>query len=281
MKVTQIIVFAVVLTGCGLEAPQKAQSVSDGVGSAHFEARSNATDVEEIDVLFPSLPNGLPAPGAPFPAVVFIQGGAVETADYAWQAQLLVKAGYVVALPKHPLNLAFFSIANGEAARQLLVEPQRSVLSGLVDAKRIAVAGHSLGGVVATKLALHGGFKAIALEASYPDSADDAKLPSLGIPSLSLAGEKDCSAPLESVKAGWQKLPMPTALVVMSGATHYQFTASDAPDVAKKCAPGVELETTHERIGKVLTVFFNQAMFDGSIPVRALTSIDGVEVTTR
>lgn len=281
MGIKQIIVFLVVFAGCGLDAPQKGDMVSDGIAQAHFEARGNSTDIVQLDVLFPSQGNGLPAPGGPFAAVVFIQGGNVETERYAWQALELVKAGYVVAMPKHPLNLAFFSIENGAAARELLVNPPNSVLTGLVDAERIGVAGHSLGGVVAVKLALLGGFKGLVVEASYADTADEPALKTFTVPTLSLAGEKDCDAALETVRKGWQKFPGGTVLATVAGATHYQFTESDAPDLKKGCASGISLQEAHQRIGSALKRFFDAALFDGSTGVDSLKALDGVSVEVR
>ncbi len=277
----QIIGIAVVLSACGLAAPERGTLVSDGVAQARFEARGNATDIVPVEVFYPAKPNGLPLYETPRPAVVLVQGGAVAVADYEWQAIALAKAGYVVALPSHPLNLAFFSIDNGQAARQLLVNPPRSVLTGLVDASRIGVSGHSLGGVVAMKLALEGGFGAVVLQASLPDAADDAKLPKLGLPSLSLAGKNDCSAALADVKAGWAKLPSRTSLVVLDGVTHYQFTGDETPDVKKGCASGVTLTDAHGRISRALVTFFDAAFFDGSVGEAGLRQLDGAEVQVR
>lgn len=270
---------ALLLSGCGLSSPAVGRVVSEGVGEAFFETRANETDVLRVRVLFPAQSDGRPKPG-PHPAVVYVQGGFVPTQRYAWQGEVLAAQGYVVAMPDHTLDLAFFSIENGAVARELLVAPPaKSLLEGLVDANSIAVAGHSLGGVVAIKLALLSGFRAVIVQASFSDSADDAKLASLGMPSLFMAGEKDCQAKLTQVETGWAKMPSPTALVVLPGMTHYGFTNTDADD-AVKCPPEAPIETSHARIAASMTGFLNAA-FDGAVGETALRAVDGAQVSVR
>jgi len=269
----------VFLSACGLSAPTVGRVTSPGVAEAFFETRANDTDVLRVRVLFPSDESGRPMAG-PHPAVVYVQGGFVPTQRYAWQAEVLARQGFVVAMPDHTLDLAFFSIENGEVARKLLVTPpSRSLLEGLVDANRIAVAGHSLGGVVAIKLALLKGFRAVMVQASFSDAADDTKLPALGMPSLFMAGAKDCQATLRQVEAGWAKMPSPTALVVLPGTTHYGFTDTDADD-AVKCPPEVAIEVSHARIAAAMTGFLSTA-FEGSVGETALRAVEGVEVSVR
>lgn len=267
--------------GCELAAPLRGAPVSAGVARATFEVRARSTDVVEVEVLYPADEAGLPLPG-PHPAVVFVQGGLVGVGRYAWQGEALARAGYVVALPRHEMDLAFFAIENGEEARRLLVTPPPgSLLDGQVDAARIAVGGHSLGGVVATKLALRGGFQALVLEASYPDGADLKALEAFTLPSLSLAGANDCSAPLEKVRTGWDALPAPTALSVLAGVTHYQFTDSEAEDVKRGCASGVSLDEAHARVAASLVGFLDAVNAGQGVGEAALKAVPGAEVTTR
>ncbi|MEW5741008.1 MAG: alpha/beta hydrolase [Myxococcota bacterium] len=272
---------ALAVTGCGLAAPSSGEVVSDGVGTAIFEVRARSTDVVSVQVFYPSDDSGR-AVGGRHPAFVFVQGGFVGVDRYEWLGERLARAGYVVALPRHVLDLAFFAVENGEEARQLLVAPPAgSLLVEQVDEARIAVGGHSLGGVVATKLALLGGYQALVLEASYPDSADVKALAGFSQPSLSLAGGNDCSAPLEKVQSGWNHLPTPTALSVMAGVTHYQFTDSDREDVQRGCASGVSLEEAHERIAASVQGFLDAVNADAGVGEGALRAVPGAEVTVR
>ncbi|MFT3711931.1 MAG: alpha/beta hydrolase [Archangium sp.] len=269
------------LLGCGLAAPRSAESVTDGVGRARFETRAAGSDLVEVTVLFPANDDGS-LRGKSLPAVVFVQGGFVATSRYEWQAIELAKAGYVVALAENQWQLAFFSLDANQAARALLVTPPSgSVLVGAVDANRIAVAGHSLGSVSAMKLALEGDFQAVVLEAGYPDTADDSKLPAFARPSLSLAGTLDCSARLADVQSGWAKLPSPTALVTLDGVTHYQFTDSQKEDEQKGCTPTLSLETAHTRIAQALLAFLDSALSDGTVNKAAFNQVGGATVEVR
>lgn len=271
------------LCGCGLAAPTTGQPTATAlVARARFEVRARSTDLLPIDVYFPANADGS-ARGQNRPALVLIQGGLVEAEQYGWLAERLAEAGFVVALPHHETRLAILSLDDGLYARTLLIAPpEGSVIDGLVDAQFIAVGGHSLGGVVATKLALREGlFSALVLLASLPDPADASALPSLGLPSLSLAGEADCSAELAEVREGWTLLPSPSLLAVVEGATHYQFTASDAPDVSRGCAPVVSLEDSQRRISTVMGEFLTAVFTDGTLGEAAIRAVDGVEVQVR
>lgn len=269
------------LFACGLAAPSRGELVEGGVGRAVFEVRSNGTDLVKLAVLFPASAEGT-ALGTLRPALVFIQGGFVASRRYEWQAEALARAGYVVVLPDNQLELAFFSIDSGEAARQLLVTPPTgSLLEGLVDPQRIAVGGHSLGSVVAMKLALQGGFAAVVLEAGFPDTADAPKLSAFSRPSLSLAGALDCSATLPAVRTGWEGLPAPTALAVLEGVTHYQFTDSDTEDRQRKCVPEADLADAHQRISSVVLAFLDAALGEGGVGEAGLRLVPGASVEVR
>ncbi len=269
-----------VFAGCKLAAPSTGQVVEPGVARAEFEVRARGTDIVKTTVIFESDADGAPAVGQ-HPGIVFVQGGFVSTTRYEWQARTLARVGYTVVLPEHPLELAFFAMDTGEAAKQLLTSPPAgSLLDGHVDASKLVVMGHSLGSVVATKLALAGGFNAAILEAGYPDTADVSKLPTLGIPTLSLAGSSDCSAKLDKVKEGWATLPSPSALVVLDGVTHYQFTDSQKEDEAK-CMPSATIEDAHSEMEIALQLFLSTALDDGTVDKQLLEVVPNSTVETK
>ena len=249
--------------GCALPAPSTGTPLAahPGVAESFFQSRARQTDLVGVAVYFPADAHGTPVREvAARPALVLVPGGFVPGERYGWLGAELAQAGYVVAIPDQAGDLAFFSEENGEVARALLVHPpQGSLHEGLVDPGRIAVAGHSLGGVVAVKNALGGGFHALVLLASFPDSADFARLGRLGMPSLSLAGERDCKARVAVVAADWTRLPSPTVLAVVAGMTHYQFTDDDAPD-ARGCPPATPLPEAHARVVEALKTFLSAAL---------------------
>lgn len=276
------------LAGCALSTPTEGHLLRTGpepVAEALFQVRVHHTDLLPIRVVFPADASGRPlrsTDGSPRPALVLIQGAFVAPEDYLWLAEALAARGFVVALPAHPLDFALSAADNGLAARRLLTEPPAdSLLTGLVDPERIAVAGHSLGGVIATQLMFDGGFAALVLLASYPNPTDAARVATLTEPSLSLAGDLDCSARLSEVQQGAASLPAPSVLVVLQGVTHYQFTASDAPDRDKGCPPSVPLETAHERITESVFRFLRAALDGRGTGADDLRQVPGAEVTVR
>ena len=141
--------------------------------------------------------------------------------------------------------------------------------------------GHGLGSVVTMKLALAGGYNAAILEAGYPDTGDLASLPGLrGMPTLSLAGSSDCSAKLADVQKGWGSLAPPSALVVLDGVTHYQFTDSQAEDEAK-CAPTAKLEDAHAEMEQAMISFLSAALTDAGVNGPELELVPNATVETK
>jgi predicted dienelactone hydrolase len=272
---------ALLFAACGSGVPTSGVVRSTGVAEAVFETRANHTDVVTTHVFFPADAAGRPV-GQRHPGLVFVQCGAVPVSRYAWLGEALARAGIVVAMPEHPLDLAFFAVDDGLAARRVLVTSEGGpLLDALVEPSKVAVAGHSLGGVVAAKLVLEGGFAALVLDASFPDSADETALEALTLPTLSLAGSLDCSAKLEKVSDGATHLPRPRVLAVMPGVTHYQFTDSQREDDAKGCTPGVSLEAAHETIASAMRTFVSTATGPAPDSVAAgLRKLGGLEVST-
>lgn len=244
--------------------------MSDGVGFAKFETRWNQTDIIDVHVFFPSTSDGAMAPGA-HPAVVYIHGGLVPPERYFWFGTELAKRGWIVAFPEHPLNLAFFSIDNGRAAQSLLLKPPaRSLLENAVEPSRMAAVGHSLGGVVATKLALGGGFRSVVLHASVADTADHTALSTAMLPSLFLVGTRNCGVTREGYQSGWKAFPSPTALVFIEGLTHYGFTDALTEDLKKNCLNEVGLEEGHQQIVELTLPFLEATTSTAVIDLRSV-----------
>src|SRR5262249_10946324 len=97
---------------------------------------------------------------APFPLVVFSHGNNAEPEDYEALLRAVARAGYLVAAPAFPLT--YHGAPGGGTIADLAEQPGdvsfvidqvlaantgQSWLRGLVDPRRIAVGGHSLGGL--------------------------------------------------------------------------------------------------------------------------------------
>ncbi len=260
---------SVVLLGCPLEAPSSAEG-----SRATFEVRARHTDLVKVEVFLPQrFEEGRG------PALVLLQGGAVPIEDYAWLAERLAARGIVVAMPAHPLNMAIFAVGNAEAARGLLVHPpEGSVLDGRVDPERIAVGGHSLGGVVASKGAVDEDFSALVLLASYPDGADEKEVRAHRRPVLSFAAEQDCQARLTDVRDGLALFGGPRVLAVLEGAGHFQFTRNGEEDARRGCPTDLPLEDAHARIESVLSRFLDAAWTPGADVSASVRGVEGVRV---
>lgn len=102
----------------------------------------------------------------PFPLVVFAHGSSASPADFGALLGSWAAAGYVVAAPEFPLT-GTHAPSNSQISDyvnqprdvsfvidQMLHAPPASV-AGLVDARRIGVAGHSIGGVTTMGLAFN------------------------------------------------------------------------------------------------------------------------------
>ena len=106
------------------------------------------------------------AAAGPFPLIVFAHGSSAAPADFAALLGSWAAAGYVVAAPEFPLtgthapaNSQFTDYINQPrdisfVIDQMLGAPPPS-LAGLVDARRVGVAGHSIGGATTMALAFN------------------------------------------------------------------------------------------------------------------------------
>jgi alpha-beta hydrolase superfamily lysophospholipase len=89
------------------------------------------------------------------PVAVLVHGGLVSPERYEWLAVHLAMRGFVVLVPAHALDLAFFEQENAIAALRVLRARPREPgdpLEGTMDDEPAAILGHSLGGVVAASL---------------------------------------------------------------------------------------------------------------------------------
>lgn len=154
------------------------------------------------------------APTAATPGAGFIlyPGGHVDFRSYAPIAQRIAGRGYLVAVVKMPLSLAFLGLDRADA-----------VITAYPAVPHWVIGGHSLGGTAAASYArTHTDrVEGMAFWASYPASGDD--LSATSLKGLSTYGSNDRVLNLDSVNATLPLLPPGTRVLVISGGNHAQF----------------------------------------------------------
>jgi hypothetical protein len=143
---------------------------------------------------------------------VLYPGGHVDARSYAPLAREIAGRGYLVALPKMPLSLAFFD--PNAADKAIAAFPQVTTWS---------VGGHSLGGVAAAGYAAKHPNRAagLVLFASYP--ADNVDLATSSIAIASTTGTRDGVVNRSSLAKSYSRLPPDADTAPILGGNHAQF----------------------------------------------------------
>jgi pimeloyl-ACP methyl ester carboxylesterase len=148
----------------------------------------------------------------PSVGLVFYPGGKAEPAAYAPILRNLAAQGYLVVMPRMPLNLAL--LAPGRALRLTPRFPE---------IRHWVIAGHSLGGVMAAELAdaYPAAIAGVVLWASYPAGFTD--LSDSSLPVLSVHGTADALTTAAKVEHARARLPAATRFVRIEGGDHWNF----------------------------------------------------------
>lgn len=150
-----------------------------------------------------------PASGADEVGILFQPGAKVEARAYAAVLRPLAEAGHRVVIVKQPLSIAFLALGAYDSTRSAYPEVQRW-----------AVAGHSLGGTVASIEADSSGAAGLLLYASYPPSDMSG---TLGSSVLSVSASLDGLATPADIDASKANLPPTAQFLVIEGAVHAYF----------------------------------------------------------
>jgi len=186
------------------------------------------------------LPSVPAARGAgPFPLVVFGHGYAVTPALYDRLLRAWTRAGFVVAAPLFPLENA--NAPGGPDEADLVNQPadirfvitqmlaasaaQAKPLSSMIDATRIAVAGHSDGGETALAVAYDRRFHDPRVRAAIILSGAEIptgrfRFPRTSPPLLTTQGSADTINPPNLTKAFYDIASRPKFLLTLTGAAH-------------------------------------------------------------
>jgi len=142
--------------------------------------------------------------------VVFYQGAKVEAAAYSYLGAELAKEGYFVVIPQLPLNLAILGFNEAQ-----------SIMEQYDQVENWYLGGHSLGGAMASRFAYLNEqlVEGIIYLASYP--ADD--FSQSNIPKLSIYGEVDQIATLETMETKRELFSPNTTWSMIEGGNHANF----------------------------------------------------------
>ena len=165
--------------------------------------QENGIQREDGQLVFqPSSPNGK--------GLIYYPGGLVDPEAYAVTAQGIADAGYLVVIPKMPLNLAFTGINRADGIR-----------ADFPYIESWAIGGHSLGGAMAAEYAKNNvdNLDGLIMYASYP--ANNEQFVDFPIPILSIRGSKDPGTPQQ--EAFYDAIADSAERFIIEGGNHRQY----------------------------------------------------------
>lgn len=151
-------------------------------------------------------------PDAGAVGIVLYPGARIDADAYAPVARALAdESGALVVVVDPPLDIALLDVDAADAVR-----------AAHPDIDRWIVAGHSLGGVAASRYAADpdADVAGLLLWASYPAGGDT--IPD-DMAVLSITGSEDRILDREAAEAAGDRLPVGTRTVELEGVTHAQF----------------------------------------------------------
>ena len=142
--------------------------------------------------------------------LIYYPGGLVDPEAYAVTAQGIADAGYLVVIPKMPLNLAFTGINRADGIR-----------ADFPEIESWAIGGHSLGGAMAAQYAKNNvdNLDGLIMYASYPANNED--FVDFPLPILTIIGSKDPGAPQQ--EAFYEAIADSADRFIIEGGNHRQY----------------------------------------------------------
>lgn len=199
-----VVIFAIFISGFAVWAMNPGVDIPE-IAEQAMLSDDTVTVTDTAWIAF--LPNAAP----PTTGLIFYPGARVPAEAYAPLARQVAAEGYLVVIVKPPINLSILNI--NQAA---------PVIEHFSAVDQWVVAGHSMGGAVATIFAENQPehVAGVALLAAYPP--DDALLDN-DIPVVSIYGTQDGIATLDEIDASRADLPADTQFVAIEGGNHAQF----------------------------------------------------------
>ena len=142
--------------------------------------------------------------------LIYYPGGLVDPEAYAVTAQGISDAGYLVVVPKMPLNLAFLGINRAD-----------EIMADYPEIESWVIGGHSLGGAMAAEYAKNNvdSLDGLIMFASYPANYDD--FIDFPIPILTIIGSNDPGSSKQH--AFYEAVSDSASIYVVEGGNHRQY----------------------------------------------------------
>jgi fermentation-respiration switch protein FrsA (DUF1100 family) len=189
----------------------------------------------------------------PFPLVEFSHGFTSNGPSYTLLLRRLASAGYVVAAPTFPLSsrAAPGGPSGGDYKNQpadvsfVISEMLRlnrdgaSLLRGLVDPDKVAVAGHSLGAITTLGVAYNSCCADRRIKAAIPISGIEAGFPGgtfvyrPGPPLLLIHGDADATVPYRGSENAYRAASAPKYLLTILKGPHTPFLGAAGEVIVK------------------------------------------------
>jgi hypothetical protein len=176
------------------------------------EALAALQSTDEVEVKSDKWLVFTPKQATPTTGFIFYPGGLVDPKAYAPAAHAIAAEGYQVVIVPMPLNLAVFG--SGKAT---------DVIEAFPEIEQWGIAGHSLGGTMASQYAGQnpGSVSGLVLWASYP--ADSNNLSNNDLIVSSIYGTRDGFVTEENIENSRALLPPDTEFIAIEGGNHAQF----------------------------------------------------------
>lgn len=180
--------------------------------SPQTEALTAMQSTSEVEVITDGWLAFVPRETLPTTGFIFYPGGLVDPRAYAPMAQDIAAEGFLVVIPRMPLNLAVFGPGKATA-----------VIQAFPEIELWAIGGHSLGGAMASQYARRNptSVSGLALWAAFPPEGSD--LSARDLAATSIYGTRDGLVSIEEIEASRQLLPAETKFVAVEGGNHAQF----------------------------------------------------------
>lgn len=153
-----------------------------------------------------------PVGSDPTTGFIFYPGGRISHLGYSDLMRAIAEKGYLVVVPKMPLNMAVFESNIAD-----------EIIAAHPEINNWVIGGHSVGGTAAALYASSHPDKisGLAIWSSYP--ANNSDLSSHDIPVILMYGGNETRVTDESVSDHQDLLPPDTSYIKIEGGDHHQF----------------------------------------------------------